>query len=128
MGASVLYGNGRAGDKRSGVRVDKLWTNASPASNFAAQDVSVDLDSYQLVGIVCNFGSGSGNQYAVNMQIFTVDNGSKYLMISADNNRGGERRFDYVPDDKKISFYDAKYNSSTNNAYLIPVEIYGIRI
>ena len=124
----MRYGSGDGAGRLGGWQIEELWANPDETQAFAAQNVPVNLTGYRLVGIICNFGSGSGNRYAVNMQIFTVDNGSKYLMISADNNRGGERRFDYVPDDKKISFYDAKYNSSTNNAYLIPVEIYGIRI
>lgn len=123
---AMQYGSGNA--QKSGARVDLLWSNSDPTSNFAAQTIDCDLSGYRFVSVLCNFGSASGNQYNVAMQTFPVDETNKYLMISADNNRGGERRFTYSIANKTITFASATYNSSTNNAYIIPIGIYGIKV
>ena len=126
MGSKMRYGSNGA-ERTGGWQVDEIWTNQDETQSFPAQNVPANLSGYRLVGIVCNFGSASGNQYAVNMQIFTVDDGQKYLMISADNNRGGERGFVYDAAANEIQFAGARYNGSASDAYLIPVRIFGIK-
>ncbi|MBR2697524.1 MAG: hypothetical protein IKE76_02955 [Clostridia bacterium] len=114
-------GRGNAG----GLTMDLLWENSAPSSNFAAQNVSVNLSAYKMFGIVMWYSTTTQDETPMNM--YTVDEAPKYLMISGSNNRGGARVVTYDGTNGALSFADATYNSGTNNAYLIPLRIYGIR-
>ena len=44
-----------------GLKMDLLWTNASPSSNFGAQTISVDLSNYK--GYYMSFRYYAGGNY-----------------------------------------------------------------
>jgi len=111
-----------------GVSFDLLWTNPSPSSSFAAQTVSVDLSDYSYFIVDCLFYTGDQDLF-IPWSFFPVDEKKHYLQISNDTvNRTGGRTASYNDANKKISFAAAHYNGATNNGYIIPFRIYGIKI
>ena len=121
---AMQYGSsGQANN--GGIVLDLLWENSDPTSNFVAQSISINLSAYKLFGIV--FWYITTTQEEVPMELFTVDENTKYPMISGNNNRGGTRSVTYDAANGQLSFSAATYNSSTGNGYLIPLRIYGLR-
>lgn len=117
---------GSSGQTRNGgIVLDLLWENSDPTSSFAAQSISVNLSSYKMFGLVMWYSTTT--QEEVQMQLFTVDENTKYPMVSGNNNRGGTRSITYDAANAELSISAATYNSATNNAYLIPLRIYGLR-
>lgn len=103
-----------------------LWENASPTSSFAAQTISCDLSGYDFFGVVLRFAAGTADNAM--MQIFTVDETRKTLVIIANNaNRTGGRHVTWSASAKTLTFDGAYYNGAANNANAIPVYIYGIK-
>ena len=111
------------------TRLDLLWTNPSSESNFAAQDVSVDLDGYDLVALVIKYSEVSYASRPPLMFYRIVDERNCYMpLMNNTNNYTGGRSFSYSVANKVISFTKAEYNGATDNAYLIPFEIYGVKL
>lgn len=121
---AMQYGSSGKGNG-GGIVFDLLWENSAPSSNFAAQTLSINLSAYKLFGIV--FWYSTTTQEEVPMELFTVDENTKYPMISGNNNRGGTRSVTYNATNAELSISNATYNSGTSNGYLIPLRIYGLR-
>ena len=111
------------------TRLDLLWTNPASTSNFAAQDVSVDLDGYDLVALVIRYSTTSTASRPPLMFYRIVDEQYFYmpLMNNTANYTGG-RSFKYSVANKVVSFTKAQYNGATDNAHIIPVKIYGVKL
>jgi hypothetical protein len=124
----MRYGSAGNTANTSGVGLDLLWENASPAASFAAQTISVDLSNYSWFAVLFRFGITSGTQDDQPLAVFPVDEVSKRLIIAASGtNRTGGRALTYSTSSKTISVGAASYNGAANNAYAIPVKIFGIR-
>ena len=111
------------------TKLDSLWTNPASTSSFAAQDVSVDLDGYDLVAIKVRYTS-SATSVIVPLMFYPVRDGQAYYMPinSNSSNLTGGRGFTYNATDKTIQFTKAQYNAKTDNSHLIPLEIYGVKL
>ena len=105
---------------------DLIWENASPASSFSAQTISVDLNNYDYFAIQLVFSNTGPTTIAA--QIFPVENATvSATIIGSSNNRTGGRDLTYNSTNKSIVFVAANYNGSSNNAYAIPYKIFGIK-
>ena len=118
-----------SGKKLPFTRLDLLWTNPASTSNFAEQDVSVDLDGYDLVALVIRYSKTSTASRPPLMFYRIVDEQYFYmpLMNNTANYTGG-RAFKYSVANKVVSFTKAQYNGATDNTHLIPLEIYGVKL
>lgn len=104
-----------------------LWTNPSPTNNFNAQSINVDLSNYDALLIIYYYGTQSSNRVELS-SLLPVNNITKYICISSGTNVTGGRKLSYDSSTKKITFESASYNNATNNSYIIPVYIYGLKL
>lgn len=114
----------------------KLWENADPTQSFAAQDIVIsNLDKYDKILIQAY--DGIGNSYIVSsFGDASIKNILQYVDPgnSASNGTYSMIRF-YTPNKtaSKITFSDATYGctgvaEAVSNVYLIPYQIYGIKL
>ena len=112
------------------TRLDLLWTNPSSTSSFAAQDVSVNLDGYDLVAIKVRFTT-TETSVALTLMFFPIRDGQDCYIFIVNNssNYTGGRTFTYSDANKTIHFTKGQYNANTtDNAHIIPLEIYGVKL
>lgn len=110
-----------------GISKKLLWQNASPASNFAAQKIPLDLSEYDGVYIVFKFFTSNTNR-----TIFFCSNNTanEYQnVLSGAVNRGRN----CIVTDSGVQFLTGyKYSTYGSNAVdddsaMIPILIYGIK-
>lgn len=112
----------------SNLQAKLLWTNSSPTSSFAGQTVGVDLTPYKFVIITFKATKSSDYYYSE-----TVAKGLRAYPQTGFNNTEGIFRRETTPTDTGVTFsrcfvWDIRnYNTSGNNDYLIPYQIYGIK-
>lgn len=111
------------GGSGSGFSIKKLWEN-STTNNFPAQEISLPgLSKYDAVIILTN--SNSILPYLYNPPVF-IPNKAPYLS-GAVNYQGSFFRWTYVNFvTEKVIFHDAT-TSGTDNRYLVPMIIYGVK-
>ncbi len=130
MSVAMRYGSresANAGKTGSGRGTAKIWTNPSPSSNFAAQSIDVDLTGYGFYAVQLRFSTSY--DYATEMMIFPVSDQTNSLTVTTiAQNRTGGRHCTYNPTTKKLTFDGASYNGASNNAYAIPLYVWGIRL
>ena len=112
---------------RTHVNLVELWTNSSPTSSFAAQDVSVDLSPYEWFVIETRWSTTSN--IVLPLTMFEVDE-TRHMVWMGNNstNRTGGRAFTYSIANQAITFEGGYYNASAGNAYAIPLAIYGVKL
>lgn len=106
------------------TKMKLLWTNPSPAANFGATTITLDLSKYNAVWIcyrIFNYGS---EQYHMSM-MFPIDSNRWALYGGSDNGRNSLRNF--VFNSTGIAFENGRYNSAASNQVDIPLYIYGIK-
>lgn len=127
MNVSMQFGKPIGAVSEKGKKASLLWENDSPDSSFSAQTLDVDLSGFTFFGIIARFSTTYDTRQP--LQIFTVDEATKSLNIQATtNNRVGGRDVTYSIANKQLTIAGASYNGSANNAYAIPVAIYGINL
>ena len=133
MGVVMRYGSGgtnsgrSAGGSGGGVTMTKLWTNLSPTASFSAQNVSVDLSSYDYYAVQLRFSTSY--DYRTEIRIFPVNEETNNLDTpQIAQNRTAGRHCTYNATNKELAFDGATYNGSSNNAYAIPLYIWGIAL
>ena len=105
-----------------GAGITKLWENAGPASNFAAQTISLNLSKYQMVAIECRFNTTDDYR-----KIYFGNVGSAMALdvVSTSGYLGWRSA---AVTTTGISFSTATYNKNSGVVgYVIPVAIYGIK-
>lgn len=126
MPIAMQYGSGTgSSSKRTGMAMTLIWTNTDPSSSFAAQTVAVDLAGYDAVAIRTLFSTSS--QQPLPLGFYICDNTlTCYIPLTArtTNNNGG-RLFTF--EDDGMAFQAGYYSGSSNNAYAIPYQIYGVK-
>lgn len=111
-----------------------VWTNASPASSFAAQDIIVDVSDAKSVEISYGFSTTGGAAYK---QVIDVGKSAYilcwYQVASSGDTMGQCNRSVYVYDNK-ITFTAGVGKSTlsaadavTNNSRVIPLKIRKVR-
>ena len=121
-----------------GERATALWTNASPTSNFSAQDVvlSQPANIFTSLRIIWKQSDSMEDEYIVDYDLTNIEGylgGSQKSRLSF--NYYGDSyhmsRGAYFTDDNygTIHFYaTSRYGASgTNNHGCIPIAIYGIK-
>lgn len=107
-------------------RIDLLWTNASPNSEFPAQTLSLGLNNYAMYIVLAKNFKDTSNAvcaigrtgYGIRLNtIGALDTGYHEVRRTVDYATGGG-----------LKFYDVYRNGTVNgDGYLIPYFIYGIR-
>lgn len=115
------------------MSVVKLWENASPISSFTAQTITLpeNAENFDFLLVLTHFSAA--NPYT-SISIIPVQvsgahdncNQRRLGILSGSNNRLGTRDITQL-EGKIATFGAASYNSGTNNDYIIPYIIYGIR-
>ena len=104
------------------TQIIKLWNNASPASTFNKQTVSLDLSKYQMVAIEYRFNTTDDYR---KMYIGNVGSTMALDVVSTSGYLGWRSA---AVSTTGISFSAATYNGNSNVVgYIIPVAIYGIK-
>ena len=112
----------------SGVEMVKLWENASPTSDFAAQTVAVNFSGY-----VCyQIAAYNRTQNVFNVYEGLVGYGMRFVYTYTTSgsdgtvvNRVGMRTVEWT--NSGLEFSDGVYNGAVNNGMLLPLAIYGIK-
>ena len=114
-----------------GLEMVKLWENASPTSEFAAQTIALDLNEYDFIDVIFNsiitrVGVGSG---ATTFQMAGVDKDT--TTTSTPSWRMRTISASETGATFSAGFYKyldgIKQASSTSNSICIPLAIYGIK-
>lgn len=113
----------------------KVWTNTSPSTSFVAQDVAMDLSTYDAV--LVHFKSSTSSD-SFDVLAYGLINGGDYQGLVVTNLAGSNaismavRYFDPYTD--KVVFDNATVKNTTStsagtttNTRMIPLAVYGIR-
>jgi len=124
----------------SGVEMKLLWTNASPASSFGAQTLSMDLSDYTkfILKVKPYCKTDVSYQDFITTLYVMCDKAVKCPPAALTNLRGDKSYITAVYRDLDISdtgfvFGEGHFKHSTNanvnnsNDYYVPIEIYGIK-
>lgn len=112
------------GYAQGGMKMDLLWTNPSPTSDFASQTLSIDLSDYDYIYVVQRqYKDSSGNATAT----MIPKDGSTYV-VTVISDGGGVRTRTYSASASSVAISVGKEGTTTNNAYAIPYQIYGIKM
>ena len=109
--------------------MDLLWANASPASDFAAQTLALDLQDYDFVVISCNYADGT-NVYGTNFCPKGFKTGLSAIAYSSNLYIAMREA---TVDAAGITFGDGyrqslNASSATKNAgNCIPITVYGVK-
>lgn len=110
-----------------------LWTNPSPTSQFAGQDVALDLTGYKVLLIKFYIGLAYGADKIITKTVYDLeDTNISNINLSATAISSGSKN---VRQCNKIStgvhFNGGQYglgsNFSSSNFVCVPVEIYGYK-
>lgn len=110
---------------KESVKVLKKWTNASPASSFAAQKISIDLSGFDgaFVGLLSSTTATSVETFCfceIGKGVFPV--AQPYYL----------RTRKVTADKTGVTFdsgtrYDSSWSSYSDNGVAIPAEIYAVK-
>lgn len=119
--------------KKSGFKETTLWTNPSPSSSFANQEISLSSTSpYDYIKITWRWSTSDSTEFET---IFPRNeyNGSKRLSIggSLDTNTTARYRFwsqasSYTAMGWSNSVQHTSSSQTTSGAYVIPTKITGL--
>lgn len=108
-------------------KVELVWKNASPASEFAAQTLELGLNDYDMYIVIVRQSPTISNAVSgiqavgSHMRLNNVTASTSSYTISG-------RLIDYVGESNgSLKFYSCTVNGSIDNSNLIPQRIYGIK-
>ena len=112
---------------QGGVKMDLLWTNASPTSAFAAQTISLDLSDYKLLAIRLILATGSSDPTGALKIIEVPYSSSRVARLHQED--GANHIFRKVTSISAsgITFGEGVLTNGQANNYAIPYQIYGIK-
>ena len=119
-----------------GVQMVKLWQNARPTSEFAAQSISVaNLGSYDLFLVEYYYNTGLGSIYTSiiakdiegSMQMFTNMAAAYKLLFCGRDVTFNTSTNKIVFEDARNKAVDSAGAGTINNTRIIPIRIYGIK-
>ena len=115
------------GYAQGGMKMDLLWTNPNPTSNYGANTVSVDLSEYGAVLVTFNYS-------ALASLLCPVD-GNKYMVTignvsTTSSSPSVPRRRGFTPSTSGIAFETSYISGTTTEAQgaCIPYQIFGIKM
>ncbi len=111
--------------------LDLVWENPSPTSDFAAQDVAMDLSKYDAVYIGYKSRKGANAIVAIDFIFVGTQLYAMYITNSSSNLCSYSRAA--WPQTDKVEFNNCNLrvqgqsSSSQANDYLIPKYVYGVK-
>ena len=106
-----------------GLSMELLWENASLTSSFSAQTIDLDLSNYSWVIVEYMFYTTTQNY----LNIFAFIDGVTRSMAVTNSSTSKNGFRSLTVNTNSISFNDARYAGDTDNNYVIPAKIYGIK-
>ena len=110
-------------DLGKALTIDLLWANANPASSFASQTVTfnITLEEYKYICIICRHSTVTDIRQ---INFIKPDANFYALHITRDRFywRYQCRAFANI-----IEFGDGMVDSTVNQSYCIPIEVYGVK-
>lgn len=112
------------------LKANLLWTNNDISSEFAVQNVSLDLSKYHFLFITFILNASATN-YTVD-EIVNIDNERKIIQsINFDGNTNKICARSLTANTTNIRIYSGYYyevygTTTKNDNYLVPYKIYGI--
>ena len=100
-----------------------LWENASPASAFASQTISLNLSGYKGIFVIYLAKTGS-NGYA-SSGFIPVD-GVTYCASSFPSDSGAQFKRSCLAYSGSVQFGAGTQNGTQDNTLMIPIKIYGV--
>jgi len=104
-----------------GVKMDLLWTNPAPTSNFAAQTVSLDLSEYDLLLIAISYGLSMDS---LSYNIMPIGQTANLNVIKLEAQAS---RF-VTATTSGVTFQGGYVNNTASTSAGIPCYIYGIKM
>lgn len=104
-------------------QIIKVWENASPASAFAGQNISLDLSGHR--GIFVIYLAKTGSNGYVSSGYIPVD-GVTYCASSFPSDSGVQFKRSCKANLEGPQFGNAAQNGTQDNTLMIPVKIYGV--
>ena len=124
IGEINIMFNGLENDIQGKIQMDLLWVNASPTSSFAAQTISLDLSTYDLVFVRCRC-----NDNSILSEFGAKDGYLSTIQRDTSGDQGYQRKFQ-VSDTgvyfQGVSGYEGGFSTSMDG-YMVPFDIYGIK-
>lgn len=102
--------------------VDLLWENASPTSEFTGQSLNIDMSAYKIIYITM-YGHVNTQQESYSM--FFIDKNIGYVFVGWYGAKYSERPVSIT--NSAVFFANGKTGGATDNKYLIPYRIYGVK-
>jgi hypothetical protein len=114
------------------LSMELLWENASPTSSFLAQNVSLDLNSFDMVLVTTKYNTGA---YYVDMTLVKIGSQAIIRQFASANAKSTTYASRNVTVSKNSVNFTSGYAKSIagttagteNNGVAIPVRIYGIK-
>ena len=103
------------------MSMELLWENASPASEFATQFISIDLSKYIEVVIEFQYMTTLNSRYT--LQYFV---GHPAYMYMLGTTGGAAVRYSYVKTNG-IDFGTSNFNGQQDDSLMIPTKVFGIK-
>ena len=117
-------------EKMGNMTMTKLWENPSPSSSFAAQNITLSSDNYDMLLILYNWSKDSAISFVTIVQKNHAFELSATLSLS--NGVQNESRYGQFNSATEIHFDEgitsAGTTASTDNNRGIPIIIYGIKL
>ena len=121
-------------DENNGIQMKKLWQNASPTSNFAAQTINLDLSEYDYVLIeiksYVNYSFTENQLVRVGAEDYITakyDIQSQTSYITLTSRLATVTNTGIVFTQGCAKYMSASSPAGVNASYCIPVRIYGIK-
>ena len=120
------YINNRIETLEQGITMKVLWENPNPTAEFAAQTINVNLSGYTHYEVLFALNSASYKDLQLSTGIVPIDKRAFLCYGWGDVNTVGTRNVSAITSNS-IAFTVGYYNKATNNSYVIPIAIYGIK-
>ena len=109
--------------EKNRYKMTKLWTNEQPGNTFVAHNVDLDLSTYEMVAVKCNYGTDTNRQVA-SISFATI--GGRFSMYAGYGETMRTRMAEASA--TGIYFYPGfVVGGNEQNLGCVPVEIYGIK-
>lgn len=110
----------------SGIKLDLLWTNASPYSDFPEQTISLDLGKYKVIAISVNDYGTDTSRRNITQTTFVLKNVDSHIFSTYLHQGVGAMRNVSASDDGIYISWAIDSDGSYNAATAIPQKIWGI--
>ena len=125
------------GEVSGGIKMELLWENASPSSQFPAQTLAMDLSEYDFLYVECltHYNSGSFHWYRKSSIVKVPPKGTTFFhQVDGFGQEAAHftlRAFNVTTEGVNFgaSYYANSYggNVATSNNNYIPLSVYGIK-